>query len=102
MSSLDYPHTCPDIDQAIKDFDGEVDSTISYLIDLKKLFESLAEDVRSQNSDIRDRASSQLDELEEERYRLQMEVEDKDTEISELGQQIRNLETENYNLLNSK
>jgi len=77
MANFDFGNTCPDIDKALRYWDNEASSVLRGYIDdeteldnavdeLYKVCESVYEDIRSTNVNMREAAQEQLDNLEYE------------------------------------
>lgn len=118
--SLDHHNTCPEIDEAIKDFKGCAESVLIDMLDeccplwngsdrddfvkdrVNELYqdsENIFENVRKSNSEMRKAADYQIDKLEEKIdqhentiQELESEIESKDSEISDIENELQKLE----------
>jgi chromosome segregation ATPase len=113
MSTFDYPYTCPDINKNIEYIQGSIENFLQYLIDdykdngfnedisVKQLskdlysdIEQYIEEIRSSNQSIRDAAEKQIQKIEDEKFDLEMDLQDKNKEIDDLNDKIYDLEKE--------
>lgn len=112
MSSLDFPHTCPTIDNVIRYIDGYLEDALSDVIDdvapliseankslyLKKahkdyfdLIKDEIETLRNLNSDMRAQAEDQLERLASEILDLTGDIERLEVQVDELEDQVKML-----------
>jgi len=99
LKGLDFPHTCPTIDKALRSAGWIIDRELEILygteIDRSKLsrtiyreIESIFEDVRATNVEIREAADSQISALENEVDSLRDEVNELSARVEELEREL--------------
>lgn len=119
-TSFNYPHTCPHIDKNITHFQSELFGAVEEIVEYfspayKQDFEgttiykniiesfvdsiylkaeSIIEDVRKCNSDIRDYAEKVIDNLVDEIGDLEEQIKDKDYDIEKLEETVDDLESQ--------
>ena len=113
--SLDYRHTCPDIDRSITAFKSDIESYFSNMLDdccpllegkqkedfikdyaerMYNDFEANFEDVRKTNEDMRKEADRQIEYAEEKASDAEEEIKDLNARIEELEGRISELESQ--------
>ena len=92
---LDFKWTCPEIDKKIKEIDCEFDDSkesVSKIFDsLYEMVKDKIEELRVINSEMRDKADSQIEELEKQNQELAERIEELEQKNSQLEDDIEEL-----------
>lgn len=117
--SFDYPYTCPIIDRNLKEIKEHIQNTLSELIQecspllpsevltkvsedyMERIYSDIEyniENVRNTNEDMRVKAENQISDIKYEMQALEEIIAEKDTEIQDLQQSIKDLEEDLENL----
>ena len=113
MSTFNYPYTCPDINKNIEYIQGSIENFLQCLIDdykdngfnediyVKQLskdlysdIEQYIEEIRSSNQSIRDAAEKQIQDIENEKFDLELDLREANKTIEDLEIKCNLLETE--------
>ena len=92
---LDFKWTCPKIDKKIKELDDEFEDSkqnaSKIFDDLQKIINNKIEELRSLNSEMREKADSQIDALEKQNQELTERIEELEQKNSLLESEIEEL-----------